>query len=468
MRRGVVKAAPARLWRRPLAPSPLFPPSAGKNIQFHDSEGKVGATLPMAALTAAVQPGNNDVELQFTTDDTVNRDDEALVEMRLWVPPGHAQLAAAAAEAGPTPSGELPTPAAMLQKQVMEGAGLTSVSGEVIAEFDEKVSMFLTPRGRYAIELYGTFMRMVGKTNEFKVSYSTIARISYLRRPSPTSSSTPRYSLVISLDDPVKHGQQRYAHLVMQVDDVPHTCTVNADAETRSKKFAGIDEKVSGNLPKVMAIVLKSITGKKVYRPSKFKSALGHSCVKCALSSSDGLLYPLDKSFFFIHKPATFIRFSEVSFVEFQRTGQASVTFDIHIACKSVGSEPGRDFTFKAIDAREKEPFASFVKERGLKLIMEQAPATMASSAAGADAGADGKDPVFGDADESDSDDEDFEGGDSPSSEGESDSEDDGSGGSGGGDSDDSDASGAEGGHKRARGGEGSSPSSAKKARTDA
>ncbi len=32
--------------------------------------------------------------------------------------------------------------------------------------------------------------------------------------------------------------------------------------------------------------------------------------VRCSLRSNDGLLFPLDKSFFFIHKPATYIRFA--------------------------------------------------------------------------------------------------------------------------------------------------------------
>jgi hypothetical protein len=32
--------------------------------------------------------------------------------------------------------------------------------------------------------------------------------------------------------------------------------------------------------------------------------------VRCSLKSNEGLLYPLDKSLFFIHKPATYIRFS--------------------------------------------------------------------------------------------------------------------------------------------------------------
>jgi len=323
----------------------------------------------MAGLAAAVVPANNEVEFQFAADDTVSRDDEALVEMRLWVPPDHHEFGTAAAAAEPNSKGELPSAAQMLQKKVMKSAGLASVTGDLIAEFDEKSSMFLAPRGRYAIEMYGNYMRLAGKTNEFKVSYSSIARFSYLPKPNPLKAEVDRFCIVISLDDPVKSGQQRHAHLVLQVDNAPHTCTIHADEKARAADFGGIAAEISDDLPKVMATVFKHLTGKKVYLPRKFSSALEHKGVKCSLKSSDGLLFPLDKSFMFIHKPATFIRFSEVSTVEFKRL--QSTTLDMHVQCRSVGGEPGREFSFIGIDAREKGPLSSFCKDRGLNVIME-------------------------------------------------------------------------------------------------
>ena len=71
------------------------------------------------------------------------------------------------------PSLSLPLPAA-------------DVSGEVIAELGEDVGQFLVPRGRFVIELFPTFMRLLGKTYDFKVAYRSISRMFYLERPSPT------------------------------------------------------------------------------------------------------------------------------------------------------------------------------------------------------------------------------------------------------------------------------------------
>ena len=423
--------------------------NAGKNIIFNNGEddAKTNLVVPMAGLAAAVVPANNEVELQFAADDTVNRDDEALVEMRLWVPPDHHEFGTAAAAAEPNSKGELPSAAQMLQKKVMKAAGLASVTGDLIAEFDEKSSMFLAPRGRFAIEMYGNYMRLAGKTTEFKVSYSSIARFSYLPKPNPLKSEVDRFCIVISLDDPVKSGQQRHAHLVLQVDKAQHTCVIHADEKTRAADFGGIAAEVTDDLPKVMATVFKHLTGKKVYLPRKFSSALEHKGVKCSLKSSDGLLFPLDKSFMFIHKPATFIRFSEVSTVEFKRL--QSTTLDMHVQCRSVGGEPGREFSFIGIDAREKGPLSSFCRDRGLNVIME------ASSEMSGLATQSALNAVLGDDDDSEEDDSDFKDGGSVSDGGDSEegASADGSGdegaaasGSGGDNSDDGSGSGGSGG----------------------
>jgi hypothetical protein len=83
----------------------------------------------------------------------------------------------------------------------------------------------LVIRGRFSLELHGGFLRMVGKSSEFKVLYKNIARMYYLPRPSHASAETVRYCFVISLEEPMRQGQQRYAHLIMQLEvkhvDIP-------------------------------------------------------------------------------------------------------------------------------------------------------------------------------------------------------------------------------------------------------
>lgn len=65
---------------------------------------------------------------------------------------------------GDLPAGAGEGAAAVVHSLVTDAAGIAGVSGEAIAELSEETGQFLVPRGRYALELYPTFMRMLGKT----------------------------------------------------------------------------------------------------------------------------------------------------------------------------------------------------------------------------------------------------------------------------------------------------------------
>lgn len=61
-------------------------------------------------------------------------------------------------------------------------------------------------------------------------------------------------------------------------------------------------------------MVLRGLSGAKVTRPSTFRSCQDGYAVKSSLKAEDGLLYPLEKGFFFLPKPPTLIPHDEVCF----------------------------------------------------------------------------------------------------------------------------------------------------------
>ena len=58
--------------------------------------------------------------------------------------------------------------------------------------------------------------------------------------------------------------------------------------------------------------VLRALSSAKVTRPGKFRSCQDGYAVKSSLKAEDGVLYPLEKSFFFLPKPPTLILHEEV------------------------------------------------------------------------------------------------------------------------------------------------------------
>lgn len=444
------------------------------NIELVDEDGTIVAPIPLASVSQAAIPARGEIELQFFDDDTVEREDETLVEMRLYVPrgasiPGAAAALAAAGgkakakkekgdadgeegEGGEEDEDEDdagPDAAAALHSLITDAAGIRGVTGESLVELSDDIGRFEVPRGRYAIEMYPTFMRLTGSSYEFKVAYKSIARMFYLPRPNPAARDErdiSRYSFVISLDDPVRHGNQRHPHLVMHLERKHVEIPLRIPAEdVAAGKYEGLGadgaDSISGDLPKTVATLFKHITGKPVFKPGAYESALKAKAVRCTLKSNDGLLYPLDKSFLFIHKPATYIRFGDVDSVEFRRYGDGAGarTWDLAVNVKAVAGEPAREYVFQGIDRAERDPLYKFLESRQLKLVEARAASGAAAAidfselddededeeAEAAPGGKGGKRKRAGDADEDEDeeDDDDYEGG-SASDESGSDDED--------------------------------------------
>eukprot|EP00957_Ditylum_brightwellii_P160087 12186666-Ditylum_brightwellii.AAC.1 len=158
-------------------------------------------------------------------------------------------------------------------------ANIKNTTGSVIVEFDESRGTFLTPRGRYTIELYDSFLRMRGNKYDYKIKYDDISKLFLLPKPDDV-----HMAFVIALDKPIRQGQQRYQMLVMQTTKEQSEVSVNLDEETLQSEYGGdLQPMMYGALSNLVAKTFKVIAKKKVFIPGKFANANQQACVKCAL-----------------------------------------------------------------------------------------------------------------------------------------------------------------------------------------
>ncbi|CAM9677536.1 unnamed protein product, partial [Hapterophycus canaliculatus] len=265
--------------------------------------------LNIKDVSQCVMPGvkkSNDVELQLHESDATDQTEDTLVAIRVTLPEKDEDT-------------DEPSPAESLQMAVIERANIHDVKGKVLVEFNESQGTFDYPRGRYSVEMYSHFMRMHGSRYDYKIQYSDISKLFLLEKPDE------RYvAFVVSLDKPIRQGQQKYQHLVLRTTKDEATIMVNMSAEDLQKKYDGnLNSEMIGPLHNLIAKIFKVLSNKPVYVTGKFSSNNGAKAVKCALGANEGHLYPLNKSFIFIHKPTCIIGFDEIDSVEFQRYGGA-------------------------------------------------------------------------------------------------------------------------------------------------
>jgi structure-specific recognition protein 1 len=319
-------------------------------------------SFDLAEVSQCVLPGNNrnEIELQFPETDAVEANNDQLVSIRFYIPP----------EPEGDPSDRtVKTPAELLQQKIMSTANIRKTTGDIIVNFDPEKGVFLTPRGRYSIELYERFFRMRGLKYDYKIKYDDISRLFLLPKPDEV-----HMAFVIALDKPIRQGQQRYQHLVFQTNKDPDEVTVNLDEETLQKEYGNdLQPVMRGSLSNLIAKTFKVIAKKKVFIPGKFSNANQQSCVKCALRANEGLLYPLEKQFVFIHKPPILIRFNEVESVEFQRYagGQGSTrNFDLCVTLKSSASlgTNQQEYIFSGIDRSDYSSLYNFLSGKNIRI----------------------------------------------------------------------------------------------------
>lgn len=330
----------------------------------------------------------NEVEIQFHETDTGARDEDALVQIRFHFPSTQAE------------NDEI-TLAEEFQRNI-EKTITHSVTGHIIVEFTSEEGTFITPRGRYGIQMYSDFLRMHGAKYDYKIQYSDIDKLFLLPKP-----DGQHQAFVICLEKPIRQGNQRYQHLVLQAHMQDHTITVNLSEEELLSRYEGqLTREITMPLSNLYAKVFKIISGSKVFIPKNFKSDRDTNCVKCSLKANEGYLYPLEKSFVFINKPTIFISFEDIESVEFQRYKAAATSatrnFDLVVIIKQTAvTSEGKEFAFSGIDRSEYNTLYQFLNSKKLRIrnIDESAQTSSLLDRL--------KEELGGDVDEDDEDDED-------------------------------------------------------------
>jgi len=214
--------------------------------------------------------------------------------------------------------------------------------------------------------MFPSFMKMHGKTFDYKIKYSNIVRLFQLPKPDG------RHQIfVVSLEPPIRQGHTSYPHIVMQIsetDEIELKPNIPKDLENdeRMKQLASIATTGAKPMHDLIARAFKILSGKRITVPKTFKSREGGAAIKCSLKANEGYLFPLERSFFFVHKPTTHIRFEEMSSVDFLRVSNDTTnrTFDLGINLKN-----GSVIQFKSLQRTEYSPLFNFFTRKKITIL---------------------------------------------------------------------------------------------------
>jgi len=372
----------------------------------------------------------DDLEVHFHEKEDGDREEDCLVQMTFHFPP-----------AGDEDEDAEGTPAEAMKQAIVDTGVLKSTTGAVIAEFSKDQGNFVTPRGKYGLQMTADYMHMQGAQYSYKIKYTDISSLYLLPKI-----DSGRDAFVIGLEKPIRQGNQKYQNLVLDTHQIEHTMSINLTEEQVRDKYEGqLSTEMTMKTSHLIAKVFKVLSKVPVFVSKHFVSARQHSAVRCSLGANEGQLYPLAKvrspfacgcgcllvgrmflhllsppppllspqTFIFINKPAIILKFDDIDSIEFKRYDQTANSavrnFDLAVTMKSGGKGSGSKettYSFNLIDRAEYKPLLDFFKSKNLPLHNAVDP-----SAAGR-----GRDALAGmddgdDEDDDDEDDDDYEGG---------------------------------------------------------
>ncbi|KAL6452556.1 POB3 FACT complex subunit POB3 [Candida maltosa Xu316] len=339
-----------------------------RNELIFNVNNKPSFEIPYENISNSNLTGKNEVAVEFNLDN--NRYGDEIVEMRFYVPGTIENETVVKKES----NGEIveeevvneTSAAQQFYEQLKDKADIGQVAGEAIVSFSDV--LFLTPRGRYDIDMYPTSLRLRGKTYDYKIQYEQIERIFSLPKPDEA-----HHLIILQIDPPLRQGQTRYPFLVLQfVKDEETELELNVSEEDFEKKYKDrLKKTYDAPTNAVMAHCLRGLTERKLITPGAFQSRFLQAGVPCSVKASEGYLFPLDRCFLFVTKPTLYIPYSEISSVVMSRTGggvSASRTFDLEV--NVIGSN--QSHIFGSIDREEQETIEKFCKEKGIKVKNEE------------------------------------------------------------------------------------------------
>ncbi|XP_020598875.1 FACT complex subunit SSRP1 [Phalaenopsis equestris] len=312
--------------------------------------------ISLADVAQSHMQGKNDVYLEFHVDDTTGANEkDSLMDLCFHIPNSNTQFV----------GDENHPPAQVFLDKILAKADVGSSSEDAVVTFDGIA--ILTPRGRYSIELHLSFMRLQGQANDFKIQYSSVVRIFRLPK-----SNQPHTFVVVTLDPPIRKGQTLYPHIVIQFEtESVVEGTLSISEELLATKFKGklTEMQYKGLIHEEFTRILNALSGAKVTKPGTFRSCQDGYAVKSSLKAEDGLLYPLEKGFFFLPKPPTLILHDEIEYVEFERHGAGGSSVSSHYFDLLIKLKNDQEHLFGNIQRNEYHSLFDFISAKGLKIL---------------------------------------------------------------------------------------------------
>lgn len=107
-----------------------------------------------------------------------------------------------------------------------------------------------------SIQMLASAMHMQGAQYLYKIKYEDIQSLFLLPKP-----DGGRMAFVISLEKPIRQGNQKYQHLIIETHKIETTITLNLTDEEINEKYAGqLTKEITAPMSTLFAKIFKVLS----------------------------------------------------------------------------------------------------------------------------------------------------------------------------------------------------------------
>lgn len=364
--------------------------------------GRLAFNVPLTNVSNALVASKNELALEFAnglnSSVVADEKDDLITEIRFYIPDekddeesegdevevdeessakkakteelmDYEELDTAELEGGKNTASSGNSLASLLLEEIKTHSDFSKISGDVIAALPEIA--FAVPRGRYRVDMFDSFLRLHGKSYDYKIDYTSIQKLFLVPK-----TDDAHILLVLALDPPLKQGLTRYPHLIMQFPKEEKIEEFQLNSLTPADLSGTYGGKLQAKYSDVstfelVSVLFRGLAGQKIVVPGAFKSVItGHPALKCTIKANEGALYPLEKNFLFLPKPTLLIPHVDISRCVFSRVGGHGNprSFDLKISVRSTGTE----HLFSNISKEELDVLVEYLRTKQIAFSNEE------------------------------------------------------------------------------------------------
>ena len=219
--------------------------------------------------------------------------------------------------------------AEMIKDEIVKKAKIGSVSNSIAHIQDIQM---ITPRGKFDLYFTKNYLKIHGPSFNYQILNKNITKIFLLPKIDKHN-----HIFVLQLKAYVTQGNTQYPYIIFQIPSEEESninLNFGEDPSIR-EKFETLEDNnnvLEGKSLDVIAQIFNALIGVGVIIPSQNFTFNTGPYIKCSYKVNEGVLYPLEKSLLFVHKPVLYILHKDIvkiNFARLQESAGQQRTFDI-------------------------------------------------------------------------------------------------------------------------------------------